>query len=142
MSTHGVFGVNEGGLFDEVMHTQGGLPHLVQHLWDAYTEHLKERLEEKKKRGEAVVTLVQAKLKAPAADFAQFCAAYLMEHRPVENFFIDSNNGVRLSNNAMVAISPGTVIQGTMQDSGAVSVTEGRGQKGNEGVSPSTSLRI
>ena len=142
MFEQGIVQVNEGGLFDEISHTQGGMAHLMQHLWDAYVGFLRERLEERKKAGKATVSLEEAKKKAPAIHFAKWASDYLKENRVVENFFIDENHGVRLANNTCVAICPGTTIQGTMQDSGAVQVTEGRSQRDMNGVMQTPSLRI
>ncbi len=138
----GVFQVSDGGLFDEISHTQGGMNHLMQYLWDAYVRHLETELEARVAADKPAATLQQAKKNAPASHFAKWAADHLRENRVVENFFIDANHGVRLSNNACLAICPGTVIQGTMQDSGAVSVTQGRSQRDMDGVVGTTSLRI
>ena len=137
-----VVGINDGGLFDELAHTQGGMAHLLQHLWDAYVSYLREQLEERQKQGQAVVSLAEAKKKAPATHFAKWASDYLKENRVVENFFIDANHGVRLSNSVCVAICPGTAIQGTMQDAGAIGITEGRSQRDMNGVIDTPSLRI
>lgn len=145
MQPGNVFQMAGSDLFDSAAHTQGGLPHLMQHLWDAYCAHLSEHLE---KRNAAQppgnqTTLATAKAKAPATDFAKWATAYLAENRVAESFFIDANHGVRLSNNAMVAICPGVEIRGTMQDAGAVEVTHGRSQPHQQGiVGNDGSLRI
>ncbi len=137
-----VVGITDSTLFDDIQHTQGGMPHLIQHLWDEYQKYLIEQLEERKKAKKPTVSLEEAKKKAPATHFATWASDYLKEFRPVENFFIESNCGVRLTNNMCVAISPGTVIQGTMQDSHSVPVTEGKSQRDMNGVIDSPSLRI
>jgi hypothetical protein len=129
-----VFQVAGSDMFDSTGHTQGGLPHLMQHLWDAYVEHLKTAIETRKSEGKTVVDLETAKKKAPATDFAVFATNYLKEHRVSESFFIDANHGIRLGNNVMVAVCPGVEIKGTMQDAGAVEVTHGRSQPHQQGI--------
>lgn len=142
MQNNRVVTVTDGGLFNELQHTQGGMEHLVQHLWDEYCKYLDEQLEERREAGKPAVPLAQAKRTAPATHFARWASDYLKENRVVENFFIDANHGVRLANNVCVAICPGTVIQGTMQDSHAIAVTEGKSQRDMEGVIQTPSLRI
>lgn len=142
MANDTVFQINDSGLFDDIQHTQGGLTHLMQYLWDAYCSYLQEEIDKRKEEHKPVVSLQEAKKKAPASHFANWCTEYLKENRPVENFFIDGNVGVRLTNNMCIAISPGTHIQGTMQESGAVPVTEGKSQRDMNGVIDTTSLRI
>jgi len=129
-----VFGVNDQGLFDPIMHTQGGVNHLMQHLWDAYCVHLAEQLDKRKLEGKPTVELAEAKKKAPASNFATWAAEYLKEIRVTESFFIDGNLGIRLANNVCVAVCPGVEIRGTMQDSGSVAVTEGKSQAGYNGT--------
>lgn len=129
-----VFQMSGSDLFDAAGHTQGGLPHLMQHLWDAYVAHLGEQIEQRKATGKNVVDLDTAKKKAPATDFAVFATGYLKEHRVAESFFIDANHGIRLGNNVMVAVCPGVEIRGTMQDAGAVEVTHGRSQPHQQGI--------
>jgi hypothetical protein len=143
MAEQGVFGVSGGGMFDDVNHTQGGMPHLLQYLWDAYCAYLDGLIEKRRARGARTVKgLEEAKRAAPATHFVEWAAAHLKENRVVENFFIDANHGVRLANNACLAVCPGTEVRGSMQDSGAVAVTEGRSQPGNEGVTPTSVMRI
>jgi len=141
-TSQGVVQVNEGGLFDSISHTQGGVTHLIQLLWDEYLNHLREAIEKRAKAGKASVTLVEAIRRAPATDFAKFAADYLAVHRPVQSFFIDENLGILLRNQKSVAVSPGVEIRGTMQDAGAVQVTEGLSQEGLNGVTPSDNLSI
>lgn len=129
-----VFQVAGSDMFDTTGHTQGGLPHLMQHLWDAYVAHLKEEIDKRAANGKNPVDLETAKKKAPASDFAVFATSYLKEHRVAEGFFIDANHGIRLGNNAMVAVCPGVEIRGTMQDAGAVEVTHGRSQPHQQGI--------
>jgi hypothetical protein len=131
----GSFAVGSSDLFDATAHTQGGLPHLVQFLWDEYAKHLDRLLTERKEAGKPVTDLQTAKTKAPAVHFAKWASDYLKENRIVESFFIDGNLGIRLTNMKMVAVCPGLdEIRGTMQDSHAVGITHGRSQADNNGV--------
>lgn len=129
-----VFNVNPEGLFDDIQHTQAGLPHLVQFLWDKYVVHLKElaakRKAEKKPTREVDGDLLQ---KMPAIHFCAFAAKYLSENRHVQSFFVDENHGITLSNNEACVLSPGVMIRGTMQNSGAVEVTKGESPRGSQG---------
>lgn len=134
MNSPNTFQMSGSDLFDSAAHTQGGLPHLMQHLWDAYCAHLAEEIEKRREAGKAVVTLAEAKQRAPATGFATWATKYLADNRVAESFFIDANHGVRLANNAMVAICPGVEIRGTMQEAGAVQVTEGRSQPHQHGI--------
>lgn len=125
-------------------HVQGGAPHLLEYLRDKYVEVLNERIsllhQQGKKTsfssGDAVVR------SGVFRDFYAFACEFLAEHRVVENFFVDANHGLVLSNNDRVVICPSVDIAGTMQDSGAIAVTQGRSQQGNEGVITSDSLSI
>jgi hypothetical protein len=120
--------------FDEIAHTQAGMPHLVQLLWDRYLEHLAKEIETRKEKGLGAVPLPEAIRRAPATHFVEFAANYLKRNRVVENFFVDENHGLRLSDNTTCVVCPGTNVQGTMQDAGEVGVTRGESQPGNEGV--------
>lgn len=143
MQNSQVFGIQGGELFDSTLHTQGGLNHLMQHLWDAYCLHLKETIDERIEKRISTVNLETAKSKATATHFAKWATEYLKEFRVTESFFIDGNLGIRLANSVCVAVSPGVEIRGTMQDSAAIQVTEGRSQLGNNGVTgDGGSLRI
>ena len=142
MQNSQVFQVGSGDLFDSQMHTQGGLNHLMQHLWDQYKLHLQEQIEARQKAGKPTVDVETAAKKAPATNFATWATEYLKEFRVTESFFIDGNLGIRLANNVCVAVSPGVEIRGTMQESGAIQVTEGRSQPGNNGVDNAGGLRI
>lgn len=121
-------------MFDSIAHTQGGVLHLMDYLWDRYVSHLTERIEERKAEGKESIPLDVALKKTSAQAFKKFCEDFLDENRAVETCPLDENLGFRLSNNDMVALSRGIAIQGSMQDSGAVAVTHGRSQRGNEGV--------
>jgi hypothetical protein len=76
-------------------------------------------------------------------DFVGFCQKYLDQHRTVETFPADSNCGIRLSNNKRCVIHPVTEAgDGSMQDSGAVGVTEGKTQPGQEGVTKADDQKV
>lgn len=142
MQSGPVFQMAGSDMFDSASHTQGGLPHLMQHLWDAYAAYLQTELDKRAAAGKPTVTLDEAKKKAPATAFAQWATEYLAENRVAESFFIDANHGIKLANNAMVAICPGVEIRGSMQDSNAVPVMEGRSQPHQEGITKTGGLRI
>jgi hypothetical protein len=133
-----VFSTTSSDMFDSTMVTQGGLPHLMQYLWDKYTAYLQAELEKKDNK----VPLDTAKKKAPAIHFAQWATDFLTETRPVETIFIDGNVGVKLTNNDSIAISPGTEIRGTMQESNAIQVTEGKSQADATRAPSGNTLRI
>lgn len=138
---NGVFQVaGPGGLFSE----PGQLTHLMQHLWDRYKLHLEVLLGTRAGRGQKVPTLDATIKKAPAIHFAEWATQYLTDNRPVETFFSEGNVGLRLTNNVLVVLSPGEeqTKPGTMQQSASFSVTEGRSQPGNEGVSTTSGLRV
>lgn len=134
MQEPNVFQMTGSDMFDSIQHTQGGLNHLIQYLWDKYVEHLKEAVEKMQATARPVVNLEMAKKKAPATHFAKWCADYLKENRVTESFFVDGNLGMRLTNSDTMVICPGIEIRGTMQDSGAVAVTEGKSQNNKNGV--------
>ncbi len=122
-------------LFNPETHTQGGLPHLVDFLVAEYRRTIQEANE---RRAAARKDLLdpEAALRS-ARPLLDFFKAYLRMHRPIQAFPIDTNYGIVLSNNAHLAISPGMPhFQGTMQDSGAVHVSRGATQPGQEGVVP------
>ena len=104
---------------------------------------LKAEIETRRAAGKATVDIGEALPKIPATVFAKWAAEYLRTNRVVQNFFVDENHGMLLSNNRSVVVSPGIDIRGTMQDAGAVGVTQGRSSPGNEGVTPErSSMRI
>lgn len=139
-----VVGINNSPMFDEIAHTQGGCPHLMQYLWDKYVQYLQKKIEERRASKRPVVEIGEAIKKAPALGFVDWASKYLKENRVVQNFFVDENHGLVLSNNDNVVVCPGMPVMGTMQNSGAIGVTEGRSREGNEGVifDPNASLRI
>lgn len=128
--------------FDAIRHTQGDHPHIMQYLWDAYLAYLEAEGQERAAKGQTVLPIAQAKTKAPATHFVLWAANHLRDIRAIESFFVDGNVGVRLNNNKTIAISPGVEIRGTMQDSGAVAVTEGRSEIGNNGVTDTDAMII
>lgn len=80
---------------------------------------------------------------ASAADpFVAWALDYLNTNRPVENFPVDHNHGVRLTNNVRVLVCPGEDLRGTTTDAGAVGITTGESQKGQEGVSDAGGHRV
>ncbi len=140
-----VFSTTGSDMFDTTRHTQGGHVHLIQHLWDQYCLYLQEKIDERIEGRISTVNLATAKEKATATHFAKWASNFLKENRPVESFFVEENCGIRLTNNVLVAIAPGmdTDIRGTMQAADAIQVTEGRSQRGNNGVTGSgDTLRI
>lgn len=138
-----VFGVNDTPLFDSELHTQAGQPHLLQLLLNKYREHLDEKLKAMQAAGKKTpVDVDQATRATPIMVFLKWASDWLRENRPVRQFFVDENMGIQLSNNLSCVISPGINIQGTMQDAGAVSVTHGQSQQGNEGIVPSADFKI
>lgn len=126
--------VNEGELFDEVNHTQGGQPHILQFLWDEYVRFLSREIKKRKKAKQKTVELPHALKNTPATAFLAWATNYLKKNRVAEQFYVDENFGLRLTNLKSFVICPGIAIRGTMQDSGAVEVTHGRSQPGNDGV--------
>lgn len=130
--------ISQDELFDSMARTQGGLPHLIQFLWDAYVkERLEVAIEEKRATGKPTVDLETAKKKAPAVDFAAWATQYLTENRIMESFYIDGNVGLRLTTMQCVAVCPGIneeVAPGSMQESNAIGITQGRSRPDNNGV--------
>jgi len=102
----------------------GELPHLIQHLRREYALHL----------GKAATD--PGAMDGVGADaFISWAAQYLSDNRTVENWPADANIGLRLSNNKRVLVHPATGEgTGQMQESGAVHVTKGQTQPGQEGV--------
>lgn len=124
-----------GDLLAQGTYTQGGHKHLVQYLWDAYAAHLEAGGGGwPKARHAPGRPIAEAKRTATAVDFVRWATTYLQETRPLGSFFIDGNVGLRLTTGETVAVSPGVVVSGTMQESYAVPVTEGLSQPGNNGV--------
>lgn len=129
--------VNETEMFDDIQHTQQGMPHLLQFLWDEYVNFLKRETAKREKKKQKSVPLPIALKNTPATAFLAWAAKYLKKHRVGQQFYVDENLGIQLTNLRSCVICPGVTIRGTMQDSGAVEVTQGRSQPGNEGVAKS-----
>jgi|SRR5215471_11583904 len=111
-----------------------GLPHLLELLLAEYRTYLATEIQRRRGQGQRTLDVEQALAAAPCKNFYDFCVAYLAENRPVENFYVDRNHGLLLSNNARVTVCPQTNVQGTMQESGAVGVTQGLSQPHLGGV--------
>lgn len=138
-----VSGDDANPLFDGHAYTTGGgLPHLMELLRSEYRRYLQGEIDRRQRLGQRTISLQEAMTKAPFDNFYNFCVQYLTHNRPVENFFVDMNHGLKLSNNARVVVCPGTAVQGTMQDSGAVGVTQGLSQPGMGGVLPGGGIGI
>lgn len=138
-----VSGDESNQLFDNHAYTTGGgLPHLLELLHGEYRRFLEYEIARRRQLGQQTISLEEAMTTAPFSSFYNFCVKYLTQHRPVENFFVDMNHGLKLSNNARVVVCPGTTVQGTMQDSGAVGVTQGLSQPGMGGVLPGHGIGI
>lgn len=129
-----VAAVNHAPLFDPAKYTTAGQPHLLEHLWAKYRAFLQTKLDELTRAGKKAADLDTAVRRAPAEHFLAFAVEYLAKNRPVENFFVDMNHGVVLSDTSRVVVSPGYDLRGTMQQSGAVGVTVGASQPGLDGV--------
>lgn len=119
-------------LFNPLVHTQGEMPHLVELLVAEYREHIR--------RHNGQLPVGQAPLDAEktirlARPLLNFFEAYLNTYRPVQAFPVDMNYGLVLSNSQRCAVSPGTAqLQGTMQNSGSIGVTQGVSNPGQDGV--------
>lgn len=79
-----------------------------------------------------------------AAGFLAYARDYLSNHRPVQMFPADGNMGFQLTNNLSALLCPATDAGqgGTMQDAGAVPMTHGYSQPGQEGVSSTKGQKI
>jgi len=118
-------------LFDSVALTQGNLPHLIELLVQQYRAYIGRENEKRAAMTPAREPLDPEPTIQQAGPLLNFFRAYLTEHRPAEVFALDANYGLMLTNSMRCAISPGTpTIKGSMQDSGAVSISHGRSQPG------------
>jgi hypothetical protein len=121
-------------MFNSVAHTQAGMPHITAHLLAEYREWVNQANLTRQGQGQTPVDPEeQIRAAQPLLDFFE---NYLKVNRPVQNFPVDMNVGMMLSNNKRICISPGIEgIQGSMQeDSGAIGITDGQSQPGQEGV--------
>lgn len=133
--TGGVVQVNDSPLFDAAKYSTAGQPHLIEHLWSQFRVWMQRQIDARKAAKKPTIDIDEAMTRATAEQFMAFATKYLAANRPVENFFVDTNHGLVLSNNARVVVSPGVDVRGTMQGARAVSVTDGQSQPGLNGVS-------
>ncbi len=133
----GIVGVNNEPVFDPAKYTTAGQPHLIEHLWRQFRAWLCAQIDRRTAAGKPSIGIDEAMTRATAAQFMAFATKYLARHRPVENFFVDTNHGVVLSNGSRLVISPGVDLRGTMQGATAVGVTAGESQPGLNGVTGS-----
>lgn len=79
-----------------------------------------------------------------AKPLLDFFDSYLDLYRPVQTFPVDFNYGLVLSNNLRCTVSPSveTEAPGSMQDSGAIHVTMGKSNPGQNGVISTDPLYI
>ena len=120
------------------------LPSLLDHLFDAYTAHIKAQMESIKRLGKRTQyrTANEAAAKAPTDNFLAFAERYLNENRPTNQFHVDENVGIVLRNHVRVCIAPNTNAAGSMQDSGAVPVMTGESQPKLGGTAPGNAVEI
>ncbi len=125
-------------MIDTSQVTTAGLPTLLEHLKKVFLARLEKRLEAERAR-----TNKDAPTKMDVLDvfrrcspllFLEFCDEYLKTNRITETFAVDSNVGVVLSDLSRCVICPGTEVDGTMLDAGAVAITEGRAARNKEGT--------
>lgn len=117
------------------------LPSLLQHLVAEYREYIR-RANETRARQEQKLLDPEATLRA-AKPLLDFFESYLNTYRPVQAFPVDANYGLLLSNGMRCMVSPGVVdVRGTMQDSGAIQVSQGISNPGQEGVIPVRGLDL
>lgn len=102
------------------------VPHLMGHLYQEYI------------RSTEAANPAERSLDG----FVAFCDDYLAKNRPVMNWPADQNIGFQLSNNINVLICPPIPEEGQMQPSGAVNVTHGQSQPGQDGVVKTNSKRV
>ena len=126
---------NPDPMFSSVAHTQAGMPHLMAMLLEEYRDYVATANLTRQQQGQQEVDPSESiRAAQPLLDFFE---NYLKVHRPVQTFPIDMNVGVMFSNNQRCCISPGVYgIQGSMQDSGAVAISDGRSQSGQDGSVP------
>lgn len=122
--------------------SQGGLPHLIEHLWSEFTKALAETRTKEEAAGVKVPPIIEITQRATATSFVKWASEYLKVFRPVENFYVDANHGLRLSNNVLCVVSPGLDVRGTMQEAHAIGVTHGKSQHGQDGIAPGGGLDI
>jgi hypothetical protein len=137
-----ICGGQDADLFDPVTSTTSNLPHLMELLLAEYRTYLTSEIEKKQAAGQRTISIAEALTVAPFNNFFNFCVRYLTINRPVENFFVDMNHGLKLSNNVSVVVCPGVNPQGQMEDSGAVNITTGLSQPGTRDGYQGNEVRI
>jgi hypothetical protein len=120
-------------IFERHKVAQGGVPHLMEVLWGAYRDSIRDHFVE---TGVALDDVaIDAKMgRAPATHFLKFCCDYLAQHRVVEHSMVDANTCFRLANNVLAILAPAVDEGGTMQDAGAIVVTDGKSAPGLQGI--------
>jgi hypothetical protein len=112
------------------------VPTLMDHLHEQFMEG--RAIDEKAAEEDENVVLGDA---LPA--FLRFAKSYLDQHRTVQTYPADANVGIVLANNTRLLIHPPSGAgMGGMQNSGAVDITEGQSQPGQEGVVPGDDKKI
>jgi len=107
------------------------VPTLLDHLHEKYKE-------QRAYKDDPIL-----KIEDPVERFLAFCTQYLDTHRTVQTWPTDANIGIVLANNTRLLIHPpSNAGMGGMQNSGAVDVTEGQTQPGQEGVIPGDGRKI
>lgn len=102
-------------------------------------DHLKAKYDEDTSEPDAPLM----KIEDPVERFVEFCRQYLDQHRTIQTWPADANVGIVLANNTRLLVHPPSGAgMGGMQDSGAVDVTEGKTQPGQEGVIPGGDEKI
>lgn len=117
--------------FSDEEHTQGNQPHLMQYLRLEFVAALTRKAEKDSPEvdpDKIAAAVAKAVARTTADQFIRWASAFMKVNRGVETTFIDANMGIRLTNNAIVALSPGIEIRGTMQDDHSVGVTKGGGK--------------
>ena len=128
-------------MFNSVVHTQSGMPNLIDLMISEYGKYGAKANQDR--GANSLPALDIAKTIRVGKPLTDFFKKYLEVNRPVQIFPIDMNYGLVLSNNMRCAISPGVQeIKGTMQNSGAVSVTSGGGNPYQDGIVASNSIPV
>ncbi len=111
------------------------MPPLIDALVIAYRDSINMENEERQAAGR--LDLLDAEIAIGAAQpMLAFFNQYLDTFRPVLAFAVDNNYGIQLANSTRCVISPYRPDEapGTMQSSGAIEVTSGQSNPGQNGV--------
>lgn len=86
----------------------------------------------------------QLAARAGIEDFVSFARQYLVDNPPQTHVMLAEGFGVQLADGATVALTPSVYedLGGTMEQSPAFHVTEGRSRRGQGGVQPSSPVPI